>query len=447
MASPPSKVFAKASKLMNIGSRLLLLALALLCSVASAGAVKIEISAPGEQEIPLALTAFLPMGPDRPEIAAELNAVLRADLDLSGLFSLVDRAAFLSDADKLGLNSAQVDFAQWKLLGAEAVIKGGYRIEGGQLIVEARLFDVISRRMLTGRRYIGKPEEARRIAHTFADQVMLSMTGSKGPFSSRIAYVSNRTGKKELYLMEADGHAPIRLTSHRGIVLNPDFSPVGKELIFTSYQQGNPDLYRKEIYTGREARLSHRQGLNIGGRYSPDGREIAVTLSRDKNSELYLLGTDGTIHKRLTDHWGIDVDPSWSPAGDNIAFVSDRRGNPHVYIVDVDSLEVRRLTFDGKYNATPAWSPDGERIAFARMENGVFDIHTIRPDGTDERRLTFGPGNKEHPRWSPDSRFLVYSLDRAGEKAIYLMRADGTGQRRISAPGGDDSHPAWSGYW
>ncbi|MCK5913315.1 MAG: PD40 domain-containing protein, partial [Desulfuromusa sp.] len=272
--------------------------LCFLCSAAFSA--RIEISAPGEQTIPLAMTRLLPMGVGaHPAVAKEFQQVLLGDLELSGLFDMVDPASFLSDADNLGLRRNEIDFQQWRMLGAEALIKGGYSVSAGKLTIELRLFDVITQRLLTGRRYAGKLTDVRKIAHTFADQILQSLTGEKGPFSTKIAYISKRTGHKELYLMDVDGHKPIQITNHRSIVLNPDFSPTRKELIFTSYSKENPDLYRKEIYTGRESRLSLKQGLNVGGRYSPDGREIALTLSKDKNSEIYLLGTDGTIHRRL----------------------------------------------------------------------------------------------------------------------------------------------------
>jgi TolB protein len=404
----------------------------------------IEVRAPGKQLIPLALTSFVPMdGVADPALVKTFSAVLASDLELSGLFELIDPRAFLADARKLGLLSIDVDFAEWRLLGAESLIKGGYSIRGDQLVLEARLYDVGSQRLLNGRRYVGKLTDVRRMAHAFADQILNSLTGELGPFNSRIAYISDRTGHKELYVMEVDGNQPVRLTDHRRIVLNPDFSPNGQELIFTSYRANNPDLYRKELASGQETRTSRQQGLNVGGRYRPDGQAIALTLSKDGDSELYLLGLGGELRKRLTQHWAIDIDPSWSPDGRRIAFVSNRRGNPNIFILDLGSEKVERLTLNGKYNVTPAWSPQGDRIAFSRKE-GYFDIYTIRTDGTDERRLTFGPGNKEHPRWSPDGRFLVYSSDENGKKAIFQMRADGTGNRKISEPGGNASHPAWS---
>jgi TolB protein len=353
--------------------RFILTCFLLLAFAAGAGA-EIEIRAPGQQTIPLALTSFIPQGGDAPaELAEEINAVLQADLELSGLFNFIAPASFLSDARREGLSSTQVDFSQWRMLGAESLVKGVYRLEGEQLIVEARLFDVTRRRMLDGRRYVGKPADARRMAHAFADQILRRLTGEPGPFNSKIAYISNATGHKELYLMDVDGHGPVRITNHRSIVLNPDFSPVGKELIFTSYKENSPDLYRKEIYSGREARLSSREGLNISGRYAPGGREIALTLSYQGNPEIYLMGTDGSLRKRLTDDWNIDVDVSWSPGGDRLAFVSDRQGGPHVFVMDVNGKNLRRLT--------PADLRQGQQRAPALEPRWALHRLFVRRDG------------------------------------------------------------------
>mgnify|MGYP001045510605 CR=1 FL=1 len=408
-------------------------------------AAEIEITAPGQQALPLALTRFLPQeGAAQPAVADELQEVLSADLDLAGIFRFLDPKAFLGDAGTLGLFSTQVDFDQWRLLGAEVLVKGGYSVKGDELTVEARLFDVPGRRLLAGRRFLGRLQDVRKIGHAFADEILKVLTGESGPFDARIAFISKRSGHKELWLMDVDGRNPLRLTDHRSLVLNPDFSPSGKELLFTSYRAGNPDLYRKEVFTGREARFSAQGGLNIAGRYAPDGRTVALTMSRDGDPELYLLGADGAIRSRLTSSFGVDVDPSWSPDGRQLAFVSSRLGAPQIFIVDVASGATRRLTANGKYDATPAWSPKGDRIVFARQDGGRFDLYSIRPDGSDERRLTFGPGSAEHPRWSPDGRFIVYSIESGGKKGLWLMRADGSGWRQIS---NDGSHPAWSAVW
>ncbi len=425
---------------------LLLLSLWLVLG-STCAAREIVVTSAGRQTIPLALTAPLPLtGRDR-LVQHNIQQLLRADLDLSGLFDFTAENAFLDDADHLGLTSVAVNFAQWRMLGAQLLIKGAYQLDGERLLVKLRLFDVISRRMLTGHNYRGRVKDVRRMVHSFADQVMAAVTGKAGCFNTRIAFISDNSGHKELYLAESDGYNPQRITNHGNLVLNPDFAPNGRELLFTSYKRGNPDLYRKQLYGGHETLVAHYKGLNIAGRYRPDGGELAATLSRDGNAEVYLLGTDGRIHQRLTNAWGIDVDPSWNPDGDRIAFVSNRQGNPNIYIVDILTARVSRLTYTGKYNATPAWSPDGKRIAFSRLENGTFNLYSIAADGSDERQLTFGAGNKEHPRWSPDGRFIIYSNDISGKKQIYVMRADGSGHRRISRLNANCSHPAWSRRW
>lgn len=413
----------------------------------NAYAKEIVINTPGRQSIPLAQTRVLPLATNDRQLADTIHNILHSDLDLTGLFDFVSEKAFLDDAGHITPNSVDVNFPQWRLLGTQLLFKGSYQLNGTQLELQLRLFDVVSRRLLVGHNYRGQSYEVRRMVHSFADQILEVLTGTKGCFNTRIAFISDRSGNKELYLAESDGYDSKRITNHGNLVLNPDFSPLGRELIFTSYRQGNPDLYRKEIYTGREAQIAHYKGLNIAGRYRHDGKELALTLSRDGNAELYLIGLDGKIHKRLTNSWGIDVDPSWNPVGDQVAFVSDRQGNPNIFIADTLSNQVRRLTYAGRYNATPAWSPDGQRIIYSRLEDGVFNLFSIRPDGSDERQLTYGAGNKEHPRWSPDSRFVVYSNSISGKKAVYIMRADGSGQRQITDGSANCTHPAWSTTW
>jgi TolB protein len=432
----------------SLVSRLMLACLLIPLAWPAWGAA-LEVRAPGQQVIPLALTRLLPLtGTAHPEAEQEFHQVVGDDLEFSGLFRFIDSEAFLDDAGRLGLDSGQVDFQQWRLLGTSALIKGGYSLDGDNLVVEARLFDALRGRLLTGQRYSGRRQDVRAMAHAFADQVLKALTGDMGSFRAKIAYINDQTGYKELYMMDVDGSSPTRLTNHRTLVLNPDFAPQGKEIAFTSYRSGNPDLYRMEVYTQREARISSHQGLNVAGRYRPpDGREVALTITKDGNADIYIVGVDGRNLRRVTTSWGIDVDPSWSPDGQRIAFVSDRLGSPQIFVIDAGGGKERRITQTGSYNVTPAWSPDGQRIAFSRLEGGRFDIYSVRADGGDERRLTFGSGNKEHPRWSPDGRFLVYSSSQGGKREIYVMRADGSGSRRVSSGAGNSFHPAWSPRW
>jgi TolB protein len=407
----------------------------------------IVISGPGQQTIPLAITAAIPLaGTPATAIGRNFSDTVHNDLLQSGIFDLADPRSFLSDASKPGLSSADVNFSQWRTLSVDLLVKSAYTLNGGELIFDARLYDVPFGSLLEGRRYRGKPGDERQMAHAFADQILKNIAGTEGAFAGRILFIGKKGGVKELYMMATDGQNLLPLTNHRSLVLNPDISPTSREVVFTSYRGGRPELYRKEIYSGSEVKISARKGVNIGARFSPDGKSLVASLSFEGNAELYLLATDGTLRQRLTNNWAIDIDPSWSPDGKKVVFTSDRLGTPQVFILDIHTGATRRLAYNGKYDTSPAWSPDGEVIAFARLEEGRFELFTIRPDGSDERRLTSAGGNKEHPRWSPDGRFLVYSAD-SGGKSIWMMRADGTAPHRISPPGMEAAHPVWSKRW
>jgi TolB protein len=364
-------------------------------------------------------------GPAAPEVGKELSDLLAFDMTLTGMFEVAPATAPGGTA--------------------ELLLKSGYAVNGDALTVECRLVDQVLNRELAAKRYTGSLKELRRMGHGFSDEVLRALTGQKGPFTGKIAYVTKSSGNKEIFVMDYDGYRPQRVTNNRSININPDFAPSGREIIYTSYKKGNPDLYRRELFTGLEARISARSGLNAMGAFSPDGNRIAEVMTKDGNSEIYLISRDGKELSRLTRNPAIDVSPAWSPDGAKIVFVSDRLGKPQIFIMDSNGGNVRRLTTNGAYNVTPRWSPKGDRIVYAR-QGGGFQIYAINPDGTQDTQLT-SAGSNEHPRWSPDGRFIVFSSTRDGAEAIYVMRADGTGQTRVSRGRGGDSHPTWSPSW
>ncbi|GFO53028.1 protein TolB [Geomonas sp. Red276] len=407
--------------------KLLLISILLLLPGLCSGQTYLDIAAPvsGKPQLVLAPSTTL-SGPASPEVAKELSELFSLDLGLAGLFD--------------------VTTAGQAAPGAPLLLKSAYAVDGNSLVIECRLLDQVLNRELTAKRYSGSIKELRRMGHAFSDEVLRALTGEKGPFTGKIAYVTKVSGNKEIFVMDYDGFHPQRLTNNGSININPDFSPSGREIVYTSYKKGNPDLYRREIYTGAEARISARPGINAQGTYSPDGSKIAEVMSKDGNAEIYLISRDGKELARLTRNPAIDVSPAWSPDGKKLVFVSDRLGKPQLFIMDSDGGNVRRLTTEGAYNVTPRWSPKGDRIAYARQVPGGFQIYAINPDGTQDTELTTS-GSNEHPRWSPDGRFIVFSSTRDGGEAIYLMRADGSGQTRISRGRGPDSHPTWSTGW
>jgi len=421
---------------------LLALFMLMISGAVAAGDEYLEVTASPDRKVSLAIPPPITQGGgENREIALDVADALRFDMELTGRYAILNTSA----AGGGGVRPGEFDFAPWRAVGAEFLIKSGYTLTGGQVILECRLYDVASGKQLLAKRFSGGTRDVRRMAHTFSDEILLLTTGERGPFTGKIAFVSKRSGNKEVYLMDYDGHHVQRITANRSINLNPDFSPSGREIIYTSYKKGNPDLYRRDLFSTAESRISAHPGINITGSWSPDGSRIALSLSRDGNAEIYVISKDGRQMTRLTRTSAINTSPSWSPDGSRIAFLSDRLGKPQIFVMNADGSKPSRLTTSGAYNVSPAWSPKGDRILYCRQQGG-FQIYSIAPDGSDDRQLTES-GSNEHPRWSPDGRFITFSSSRDGGQAIYVMRADGTGQTRVSRGGGADSHPVWSPRW
>ncbi|MBV5340831.1 MAG: Tol-Pal system beta propeller repeat protein TolB [Deltaproteobacteria bacterium] len=401
----------------------------------------IEVTAPGNRQLKMAVAPphSVDVSPDSAS-SGIASAVIAFDMNLSGL---VAAEIHPEQPAAKGFPLVAVDFVPWLSAGFDMLVRSEYSLKNGRLTIEFRLFDVINRKLITAKRYLGGAKDLRRISHSFADEILLALTGEKGPFTTRIAYVSTQTGNKEIYVMDWDGYNPLPLTKNGSINLNPAFSPDGREIIFTSYKRRNPDLYRRSLSNTAEVAVSRRKGLNITGKWSPDGSKIAVALSKDGDTEIYTLDKDGSHPTRLTINPALDLYPSWSPDGKQLAFVSDRLGKPQVFVMNADGSGVRRLTISGSYNVNPSWSPKGDRIAYSRMTGGDFSIFTITPDGSSDTQLTFD-GSNENPSWSADGRFISFSSRRSSGGGVYVMRADGTGQTKVSQGKGKHSQPVWS---
>jgi TolB protein len=361
------------------------------------------------------------------------------------LFRVIDRGAYIEDAQRSGVTADTIDFHDWAAIGAQALVKGSVERDGDGLVVEARLFDVVDAKQIGGKRYRAGEDELRRIGHRFADEIMQVLTGERGPFDSRIAFASRRRGRfKEIYAMSLDA-GDLKVVTHDGsIALAPSWSPDGRSLLFTSFASGNPSLFSIDLGGARRL-VSSRRGLNLGGRWSPAGRAIAVALENGGGTDIALLDPSGQVLHFVTKDRGIDVSPSWSPDGHSIVFCSDRGGGPQIYIADAEgSGTPKRVTFQGNYNTSPAWSPKGDRVAYASRINGRFQVFTVGIDGGEAKQITSTRGDNEDPSWSPDGRYLIFSSTRDGSGAIYLSDAAGTRQTRLTPSGGDDSSPAWS---
>ena len=420
---------------------LFVILLVALPTVISAQSDYIEVNAPGNRQLKLAVEPSRAVdGSPAADPVRQSADVIAFDMNMSGVV-IAESRSLQSPAGNLSM--ADVNYAPWLSAGFDMLVRSELSLKGDQLTVEFRLFDVINRKMITAKRYLGTAKDLRRFSHSFADEILRALTGEKGVFTTRIAYVSTQSGNKEIYVMDWDGNNPLPLTKNGSINLNPDFSPDGREIIFTSYKRRNPDLYRRSLSSPVEVPLSNRKGLNITGNWSPDGSKIALALSKDGDAEIYTLDKDGSHPTRLTMNPALDLYPAWSPDGKQIAFVSDRLGKPQIFVMKATGGDARRLTTAGSYNVNPRWSPKGDKIAYSRMVNGGFHIFTIGADGSSDSQLTT-EGSNENPAWSADGRLICFSSMRSDGNGVYVMRADGSGQRKVSQVKGTFFQPVWS---
>lgn len=405
----------------------------------------IDISDPFIKKVPIAIPMFKAMSgkPEEAQIAAKASELMTDTLEFTGYFKMIAPAAFLEAPHKTGIVASALNFGNWTVVGAELLVTGGILVSDGIIEMECRLFDTFKQRLLVGKRYKGRETDLRRMVRRFCSEVVYSLTGNKGIFDSKIAFVSNGSGNKEIYVCDFDGYHPERVTHANAIALSPAWSSDGNWLAYTSYEKGKPDLYIRHLKEKRGAVVAFK-GSNITPAWLPGKFSLAACLSYTGDQEIYLLTGTGKIIKRLTDSWGIDVSPSFSPDGKQMAFVSRRSGTPQIHIQDLETGQSRRLTYHGRYNTSPSWSPGGDKIAYVGLVDGQINIYVIRTDGAGLLQLTANAGDNESPTWSPDGSLIAFSSTREGPARIYVMTAFGTDQRRLFALKGEQTSPRWS---
>ncbi len=375
---------------------------------------------------------------ERPDIVhdagKQMADVMGRGLAFHGFVSIID--------PKLYGDKQQTD---WQVVGAEFVVLGQYTTKGSDVVLEIRLVNTQEGRMVLGRRYSGSWTQHRQMVLKFCDEIINHLTGEPGISLTEIAFVSDRTDHKEIYLADVLGDDIRQVTKHQNLAVSPRFSPDGLRLAYTSYHRGNPNLYVTDLSQSKTTRaISRRKGLNMAAAWAPDGKTMAITLSKDGNPDLYLMNLQGEILQRLTANEGLNVSPSWSPDGKKLAFVSDRSGTPQIYILDIKTKAVRRITYVGNENTTPCWSPTGEWIAYTGLIEGSHHILIISPDGGSPLQLTSGSAEHESPSWSPDGRQIAFTRRVNGTQRIYAILKNGKGLRALFDMKGDQSFPQWS---
>jgi TolB protein len=410
---------------------------------------------PGRQDklYRAAIQQLAPKGGRADALATTVHQALEGGLDFSGLFARVDPRAFLEGTKSPLLDGAPTpNCPNWRQIGADALVQGEVEAAPQGVRATFRLYDV-SRgciALVRSKSFTGRGEEARRIGKAIADEVVAAFTGVRGVADTELAYVSNRGGAKEIWVMDADGGNARAATRNRSLSSFPDWDPAGNSVVYTSYRYRNrPSLFLVARGPNSPGRIL--AGLNGGrpiyrGVFDRSGRRLAIVMSSNGNTDLFSVERGGGSLKRLTNNRAIDVSPSWSPDGSRLAFVSDRTGAPQVYVMNADGSSQRRITFQGSYNTAPAWSPDGRWIAYETQVGGQFDIWRIDPEGQAAGPLVTHARTDEHPTWSPDSRKLAFQSTRRGRADIYVLDVDGGQEPRRITDGGENTNPAWGPY-
>jgi TolB protein len=411
--------------------------------------IKMSIIGPGSQLAAMAVSQLKNLsGDDDHEVSKAFTRTLKRDLELSGYFRIVDPHAYIEDPQQSGYELGQFNFADWRSINTDFLVKGAVTVNGSNVQLTAFLYDVAQQRRMMGKNFTGAPDDVPRMARRFADSILEATTGQKGPFDTKLAFVSTGKGRfKEIYTQSIDGQDLFKLTDNPTINLFPDWDQSVRYLLYVSYKSGEPGLYLADLKRQVESRITSNRGFVIGGALSPDAQLIVAAIERGGSTNLYLIDRSGHELRKLTDTRGINCTPAFSRDGSKIAFTSDRSGTPQIYVMPLSGGAPTRITYKGSYNTNPAFSPKGDRIAYQSRNAGHFDIYTIPVAGGDPVLATDGIGSNESPSWSPDGRYLAFSSTREGRPHIFvLMLQSGKIIASLTEGNGNDTSPAWS-WW
>ncbi len=391
--------------------------------------IYININNPN-RKVPIAISPLSGLG------GGEISKVVQEDLDYTGLFLFLNAKGF-TEAPYQPFNRED-----WLPAGVSFVLKGtvNYTPEG-EFQVSATLYDVGSGNPVLSKTYSAPEDLLRPLSHSMAEDIYQALTGLKGPFTSRLAFITTKRGRKDIVVSDWDTRRMRFLGLNEAILLPPRWSRDGGALLYTAERHRAWGIYKIDLAQARETAVFRASGTNLAGDIDSAG-DVVFSSSFKGSPNLYEKLGNGKL-VRLTKSVGIDVSPAFSPDGKKIAFVSDRSGNAQIYIMDSDGYNISRVTFRGDYNTSPAWSPDGKRIVFVGRYNGISQIFTVKTDGSDQMLLT-DEGVNDQPCFSPDGSLIAFTSNRDGRREIYVMQANGKNQKRLSPPGMTAYGPRWS---
>ncbi|WP_420812605.1 Tol-Pal system beta propeller repeat protein TolB [Nitrosococcus wardiae] len=427
---------------MKVWSKILWLWILLVPTQNISAVLTIEITGGTEAALPIAIVPFGSQGGIPPE---DVAAVVAADLARSGRFAPLPEKDLLSRPHR----ASEVKFPDWRRLGSEGLVIGEVTHLGADRYeVRFQLFDIYKAEQLVGRRYQVPATGLRHLAHQIADLIYETLTGEKGAFTTRIAFVTVSKavdGAKEysLQVADVDGHNPHTILQSKEPIMSPVWSPDGAKLAYVSFERKRSEVIVQELRTGQRQSVASFPGINSAPDWSPDGRKLALVLSKEGNPEIYILDLATGRLTRLTHNASIDTEPTWAPDGRSIVFTSDRGGRPQLYQVSASGGQAQRLTFDGTYNASASFAPDGRRLALVHGDKGQFHIAVLDLTSKDLQVLTQTQMD-ESPSFAPNGRMILYATSGSQGGALAAVSTDGRVRHRLAQKGDEVREPAWS---
>jgi TolB protein len=397
---------------------------------------RVEVSGVGVTQLPIALVPFK----GEESSPQKISAIIQADLERSGQFRGVDASGQALD------EGSRPDLSFWRQRTADSLVDGSVtRLADGRYDVRFRLWDVVRGEDLGGQSYTVPQGDLRLAAHRIADFVYEKLTGEKGIFSTRIAYVTKAGSRYTLWVADADGeNAQAALASPEPII-SPRWSSNGQQLAYVSFESRKPVVYVHTVANGQRRLVANFRGSNSAPGWAPDGATLAVTLSVDGGSQLYTIASSGGEPHRLTQSNSIDTEPVYSADGGTIYFTSDRGGSPQIYKMGASGGNPSRVTFTGNYNISPSISPDGRWLAYISRVGGAFKLHVMELASGNVQAIT-DTGADERPSFAPNSKMIVYATKLQGKEALMTTTLDGKIKARLAGQAGDIREPDWGPF-
>lgn len=410
--------------------------LALLGGAGSAAAqFRVEISGVGATQLPIAIARFR----DEDKTNQVLSSIIRADLERSGVFAGQDVTAVIDEM-------VQPVMSEWRARSVDALVTGSVtRLADGRFDVRFKLWDIVKGSEIGGQSTAVVAADLRLAAHRIADYIYEKLTGEKGVFATRMAYVTKGGGRYTLRVADADGEAAQVALNSPEPIISPAWSPDGRELAYVSFEQQKAVIWVQDVTSGRRRKIADFRGSNSAPAWSLDGQSLAVTLSRDGGSQLFMIGRNGENARRLTTSSAIDTEPVFAPDG-RIYFVSDRGGGPQVYRMPAGGGAPERVTFSGSYNVSPTVSADGRYLAYISQQGNSFrlQVQDLVSGGT-PRSIT-DTSSDESPSFAPNGKLIVYATRIQGRDVLMTTTLDGKIKARLLSTSADVQEPAWGPY-